>query len=253
MARAKRTDRNEARRRYRASQAAVAADPEAAALLAQAKATSGTGATVAAGAAPQQRPSITAAFKGAYRPVHLVDDLKALPRVVVNLGFLAAIAVAVAASALFVASTSALAGSLDFSLSDPLGGEQIGTAGNMSYLALSLFVAPAPAAGAFIVGFTATRASWLGGLIFGLVAAACYSVVLLTPSGPLLTGGQPVDPYVANAWALSPIGALVFASAAAWYKRFLNLANPNRNARKAAKPQQGRGNTKPNSRATSGR
>jgi hypothetical protein len=255
LARAKRTDRTDARRRYRASQAAVAADPEAAALPADAKATAAKGSAPkgSPGAAPQQRPSITTAFKSAYRPAHVMDDLRAFPLVVRNLGLLAALVIAVASSALFVASTASLAGSLDFSLSNPLGDQQIGTLGNISYLALSLFVAPAPAAGAFIVGFTASRASWLGGLLYGLVAALCYSLVLLSPSGPLLTGGDPVEPYISNAWALSPVATLLLASAAAWYKRFLNLANPNRAARNAAKAQQGRGNVKPNSRATPGR
>ncbi len=38
---------------------------------------------------------------------------------------------------------------------------------------------------------------------------------------------------------------------AAWYRRFLNLANPNRGQK--PRQSQGRGNAKPNSRAAAGR
>jgi len=86
------------------------------------------------------------------------------------------------------------------------------------------------------VGFTARRASWLGGLAYGLVAAVCYAAILASPSGRLLVGNSPVDIYVLNAVALGPVGALLFAAAAAWYKRFLNMANPNR-GRPPAKSQ----------------
>ena len=61
-----------------------------------------------------------------------------------------------------------------------------------------------------------------------MVAAGCYSVILLSPTGRLFIGANPPQPYVANAWIVAPLGAMFFASASAWYKRFLNLANPNR-------------------------
>ena len=50
-----------------------------------------------------------------------------------------------------------------------------------------MFVTPPTAAGAFLIGFTAKRASWLGGLAFGVVAAICYVVVLSSPAGKMLT------------------------------------------------------------------
>ena len=116
---------------------------------------------------------------------------------------------------------------------------------------MSLFVAPPPAAGAFLVGFTAPRAAWLGGLIYGLVAAGCYSVILLSPTGRLFVGANDPQPYIANAWVVGPIGAMFFAAASAWYKRFLNLANPNRGKKPEKAAPKGRGNAKPNSRAAS--
>jgi len=182
------------------------------------------------------------------RPLDLRGDLRAAPRVLTHWGFLAAIGIAVLSSIVFVVSTNELAQTIDWSVADPLAGKQLNTVSNLSYLAFSLFVAPPPAAGGFLIGFTAKRASWLGGLVFGIVSTLCYIVVLQTPAGLLLTGGQPAGAAVVNAAAISPIGAALFASVAAWYRRFLDLANPNRGNRgqkPQAKPQQGRGNMKP--------
>ena len=152
-------------------------------------------------------------------------------------------AIAVVSSIVFVLSTNDLAASIDFTAAQPFDGKELGTVSNISYLAFSLFVAPPPAAGGFLIGFTARRASWLGGLVYGIVATACYIAVLQTPSGKLLTGGEPAQAFIVNAAAIAPIGAALFASAAAWYRRFLDLANPNRGQRQQAKPTtRGRGN-----------
>ena len=89
MARAKRTDRTEARRRHRAEQATVTSGGAAVA-TAGATAGSATGggatATVPKTAQPAQlqRPSLTAALRAAFRPVDFVGDLKALPRILVH-------------------------------------------------------------------------------------------------------------------------------------------------------------------------
>jgi len=244
VARAKRTDRTDARRRYRADQASVTA--------AESETETGTATTAKAGAKvastpSQQRPSIRSAFGGAMRPLDLRGDLRAAPRVLTHWGFLAAIGIAVASSVVFVLSTNELAQSIDWTAADPTAGKQLSTVSNLSYLAFSLFVAPPPAAGGFLIGFTAKRASWLGGLVFGIVATICYIGVLQAPAGQLLTGGQPATAAIVNAAAIAPIGAALFASVAAWYRRFLELANPNRNQRQQAQPKkpQGRGDMKP--------
>ena len=243
MARAKRTDRTEARRRHRAEQAAVVAeDPEAV----DGSPKPASKSAKAAPAQPTQRPSITAAFRGAMRPLDIRGDLRAAPQVLTHWAVLAAIGIAVVSSIAYVLTTNALAQSIDWIAPDPFAGKQLDTASNLSYLALSLFVAPPPAAGGFLIGFTAKRASWLGGLVFGIVSTACYIGVLQTPAGQLLTGGQPAQAFIVNAAAISPVGAALFASVAAWYRRFLDLANPNRAQRQQAKAQQqGRGNMKP--------
>jgi hypothetical protein len=51
----------------------------------------------------------------------------------------------------------------------------------------------------------------------------------------VLTGNSPTDSIVLSAVALSPVGAALFAAAAAWYRRFLNMANPNRGAARSAR------------------
>ena len=238
MARAKRTDRTVARRRYRAELAGPGADPAAEGTP---EIVPGKGRPTPAQGQPTARPGIMASFRNAYRPLNLRGDLAAAPKVLTHWGVLAAAGIAIVATAVFIMATADLAGSLDFSLSDPLQGRQIGTASNISYLVISMFVTPPPAAGAFLIGFTAKRASWLGGLVFGIVAAVCYAAVLLSPAGRLLTGGTPTAPFVAQAAVLAPIGAALFAAAAAWYRRFLDLANPNRGR---PRPQSGRGNPK---------
>ena len=250
LARAKRTDRTEARRRHRAEQAA-AIDPVE---DDEAPASGGTSSKAAKSAAPAAaaapRPSFVAAFKNAFRPVDLRGDLRSLPTILTHWGLLAALAATLVSTAVFILTTNEFASSLDLTLSDPAAGKPIGTISNISYIAVSLFVAPPPAAGAFLVGFTAPRASWLGGLIYGMVAAGCYSVILLSPTGRLFIGANPPQPYVANAWIVAPLGAMFFASASAWYKRFLNLANPNRGKPQPKPAAKGRGNARPNSRVT---
>ena len=227
MARAKHTDRTEARRRHRAEQAALATAEDDGAPVPNVISRD----VAKAPSAPPERPGLMNSFRGSFRPVDLRADLQALPKVVTHWAVLVSSAVAIVATAAFISSTNEIAASLDFSLSDPLAGKEIGSVSNISYLVISLFVAPPPAAGAFLVGFTAQRASWLGGLVYGIVAAVCYGVVLASPAGRLLIGNNPVDVYVLNAVAMGPLGAMLFASAAAWYKRFLNMANPNRGRR----------------------
>lgn len=229
MARAKHTVRTDARRRYRAElaaqRAAVEGEEEVEATPARRDAAKSPTSAPASGVA---RPGMTNALRASFRPLDLRGDLRFFPRIVTHWALLAAIGASVVATAVFILSTNELGASLDFSLSDPMAGKSIGSVSNLSYLAVSLLVAPPPAAGAFLVGFTAPRASWLGGLVYGVAAAACYAAIVLTPAGRLLIAGNSPDVYVVNGAVVAPVGALLFAAAAAWYKRFLNLANPNR-------------------------
>ena len=99
------------------------------------------------------------------------------------------------------------------------------------------FVVTPAIGGVFIAGFMAPRASWLLGILVGLVAAASYSFLVL--SGYIgvapteSTAGLARDVVIA-AFLMSPIIGAFFASTAAWYRRFLYLSNPNRGRRSAA-------------------
>lgn len=240
MARAKRTDRNEARRRYRVEQAGRLAEPESDEPLSP-----NTPANDAPGksraVAQPKRPSVSAAFRGSFRPLDLRGDLRALPVIVTHWAVLVSITVSVVATVLFITSTNELGASLDLSLAKPLEGKSFGQVSNFSLLVLGLFVTPPPAAGAFLIGFTALRASWLGGLIQGIVAGVCYSAILLSPAGRTLTLNDNNVGFVATSIVLGPVGAMLFAASAAWYRRFLNMANPNRGRR----PERPTGKQKP--------
>ena len=240
MARAKRTDRTEARRRTRAEQAAITSEGAA---LATAGATNG-GSSATARADQPARPSITAAFRGSFRQAHVADDLRSLPRLLVHWSFWGPALATVAAAALFLVYAQGW---------QP--GQAEDTVGAVAVLALQMFVfpLPAPAGSSFLAGFAAPRASWLIGILIGVIAAACYAAVLyIAPTDLLLDLGMissaaTVQDAALTGFLVAPIGASLFASAAAWYRRFLNLANPNRNQRRAqaTKPvQQGRGDIK---------
>ena len=269
MPRAKRTNRAEARRRYRASfaepldETADEADEPAAAPSATRK--------TPAESAPStgERPSLGYAFRAAFRPLTLGDDLRYLPKLLVDRSVWLPILLTVAAGIAFAV-----------------------TQGGNALVAIvaTYFVAPPALGSVFIGGFLAPRASYLVGLIVGFAAAVVASVIILTSQASLVTG-QPIvttaSPTPAASIAASPSGSaspaasaspassaapspsvspspsptpsptpaspsqiqdqiiyafvtsppfgLFFAASAAWYRRFLRLSRP-----QPAKPQQRR-------------
>ena len=251
MARAKRTDRTDARRRYRAEQAALVSDELEADIDGEPapRSASSAKAAPATPATPAARPSIMAAMRGAYRPLDLMGDLRSLPQVVVNIGFLGAVGLTIVAGAWFVVAYN------DGMAAIPVGTattEQLQAVVGSNTIPLFLgqmaFLTPPPAVGAFLIGFTAKRASWLGGLLYGAVVVVVAALILQTPAGRILTQDQPdaAQSLIAGHAAFSPIGAALFASLLAWYRRFLDLANPNR--RQGSQPRRttgGRGDMKP--------
>jgi hypothetical protein len=245
VARAKRTDRTEARRRYRAEQAALAeADPTGEAAATQALKASANSTPIA----PPTRPSIMGAVRGAYRPLDLRSDLRALPQVVTNWGFLLAIGLTIVAGVWFVVAYSAGMTAIPVGTATP---EQLQAVVGDNTIPLFLgqmaFLTPPPAIGAFLIGFTAKRASWLGGFIYGMFVVVVVALILQTPAGRILTADQPgaADSLLVGHAAFSPIGAALFAALLAWYRRFLDLANPNRAQRQQSRQSQGRGDMKP--------
>lgn len=240
MARAKRTDRTEARRRYRAEQTSTASEPGTDGTTAAPSSTSRKGASAPVGQPP--RPSIMGAFKGAYRSPHIMDDLKAAPEVLLHWGFWAAIGLTILASVIFVVSYSDAVSKV--AVGDQAGLNAVLQANTLPFFVGTMFLQPPPAVGAFIIGFTAKRASWLSGLVYGIFATIAIIVVLQTPAGRLLSGDQNNQAVMINAAAVSPVGSMLFASALAWYRRFLELSNPNRGQRPAkGQPAKGRTQT----------
>ena len=200
MARAKKTDRAEARRRARV--AAAAEEPAA------------SSATGAASASPAEtsgpaRPSVLGAFRGAVRPVDLRGDIGQIPWLVTK-------TYAVWLPSLLVVVSTAL-----FALS---GGTMQGIPG----LAFNLFVFPPPMATAFLAGVLTERMSYMAGFLVGLVSAIVFGAYVLVAQipGTQLTladrGG-----YVLYGLVVSPLAGLAIGAFAGFYRRFLRRANPN--------------------------
>ena len=116
-------------------------------------------------------------------------------------------------------------------------------------LLFTYFVVFPAIGGVFIGGFLAPRASWLVGVVIGLVSAVCY--VALGVSGLLPTPFA--EQFTVNAlgasvsaFIYSPIMGAFFAAAAAWYRRFLALSSPNRNRNEAVADPEATPRRRPN-------
>jgi hypothetical protein len=229
VARAKRTERAEARRRYRAT---LATDP----LTDDTDDADGTPTTASSQAAGRSNASTTGkqasggttervgffdAFRQSIRPVHVREDIAALPWIAVHtkaiwLPVLITVAATIA---------TAVTGAKDM----------------VTGLLFTYFVVFPAIGGVFIGGFLAPRASWLVGIVIGLASAACY--VALGVSGFLPTPFAEQFTVSAlgasvSAFIYSPIMGAFFAAAAAWYRRFLALSSPNRNRKPSQAPKQ---------------
>jgi hypothetical protein len=219
VARAKRTDRADARRRYRAT--IIESDQPTESELepdepAEAEAASGRAprARSSAAAAPPQRPSIVAAFRGSFRPIDVRGDIKALPWITLH------------SKAIWLPVLLTVISAVAY----------IAAPNEISTILFQYFVFTPPVAAIFLAGFLAPRASYLTGLIAGLVGAIALSIVALVTFGQLQAAqanvpAATVDQVIQAAFFVSPISGVLFGGAAGWYKRFLAMANPNRGAR----------------------
>jgi hypothetical protein len=258
--RAKRTDRAEARRRHRAQLDAAGIPDEQADL--EAPAGSAERGAISSPAAPApQRPSIGRAFRAAFRPVTLREDLRTFPSLLTHRSVWLPILLTVVAGVLFVMTNGA----------NPL----------VAIIA-TYFIAPPALGSVFLAGFLAPRSSYLIGFLVGLVSAVVASAIVLSsgaalnpdgsgtgnaspspsivasasaspgasvsplPSGSATASAPPAasptptpaatpagnsDEQVLYAFLTSPPFGMLFASVAAWYRRFLQLSNPNRGRR----------------------
>ena len=217
MARAKRTDRAEARRRHRA--ATGEADGTAGADVTTTSkpastAPKGGSTSKPAMSSPAGRISMGAAFRQSFHPVDLRGDLAALPWLATH------------TYALWVPVLITVVGGIAVALSnDPR---------SITSLMYEYFVRPPAIGGVFIAGFLAPRGSWLLGLIVGLVSALVNALlVIFFPLAIFATApdASQAQEFIVTGFLLSPIFGALFASGAAWYRRFLQLSNPNRGKR----------------------
>jgi hypothetical protein len=232
VARAKHTDRAEARRRYRQTTHAIAGDPDGTIELESgAAATSGARSATGSAARPTPRkndtpgtgrPSFTAALRGAYHRANIREDLGHLPRLLRGRAFLAGLGL-VAFGAIV----------------------QLAFPGyNGSAFAWELLVIPGSAlAPQLVAGFFAPRASYLLGLFVALAQGIVFTVFLTQLAARIGATFEPeqIGNLLTLSFVTGPISGILFAAAAAWYRRFLALSSPRRAgmARSGARPGKG--------------
>lgn len=205
MARAKKTDRADARRRTRAllaDGAPVTIDDS-----------TDTG---PAHGAPVRRSGLFGAFRSALRPVHVRDDIRAIPWLVTR------------TKAIWLPTILIVAAAVWSELS-------AGSPRDISSLAFNLFVFPPPIAAAFMAGVLTDRMSYLAGLLVGIVAGVVL-VVHLAVGGSI--PGLAMTPdiraaYIPYSLVVSPLSGLAIGGFAGFYRRFLRVANPNAGSRRA--------------------
>ena len=227
MARAKRTDRAEARRRYRATfvetdqplDPELEEPPETDAPVRPARS---RGASASAALPP--RPSLLSAFRGSFRPIDLRGDIQALPAITIRSKAVWLPVLLTAVSAVFYAVVAPPITTV--ATQTPATLEQ-----TIASLLFQYFVYTPPVASIFLAGFLAPRASYLTGLIAGLAGAIALALVAVVKVGSI-EGNETVSvgQFIQAAFVVSPVSGLFFGGAAGWYKRFLNMANPNRAA-----------------------
>jgi hypothetical protein len=229
VARAKRTTRAEARRRYRAEHGLpdeTTIDDETPEIAASSRRTQ---------PAPSQpaRMGVGAAFRQAFRPLDPRGDLQALPRLLRDKAFIVPVLLTVAATALVLSTGSEPVPADPAAAAAPPDPLRLLAAFSFTY-----FIQPPAFGGVLISGFFAPKASWLLGALVGVVSAVGYAAwVLNTPvTVPTTVSANEV---ILSGFLFSPISGALFASAAAWYRRFLQLSSPNRGR---SRPPAKRGN-----------
>jgi hypothetical protein len=180
--------------------------------------------------------------RAAYHAPNYREDLALLPRLLVHWSVLVSAALAVVGTVVIVG----VGGSLNGTTTGSAAAAGTTTLAYVASLLVSLFIGPPPFGAALLIGFMLPRATYLVGLVFGAFAALCLSIIILAQPADTMAGltGQ----YLLYAWVFGIVGSAFFASGIAWYKRFLEMLNPNRGQRgkPAAKPVQGRGNVRRN-------
>jgi hypothetical protein len=222
LARAKRTERADARRRYREATAATtngegAEAPEiaAAALPRDARA---HGSAPAPEPEPKRRGFGSGIF-AAVGPVDIRGDLRALPHIFFRSKaiWLPGLIIVVTAVAMILPTLST--------------NELVVLAGNV-------VLQPPPMIMAFLGGMLAPRGAWLVGGLIGLLSSLAFvfviaatTDVIITPLGfPYQVLAEQKASYAVNVLATAPIFGIAIGAFAGFYRRFLNASAAKRQA-----------------------
>jgi hypothetical protein len=172
VARAKRTDKSEARRKYRAylqaQEEAALADVESPDSVAGTKSGSGVEAKTkrvegSQGVAPGARLGIFAAARAAYRTPHYRDDIRDIRSLVLHTKAVWPVLLMCIAGGAYIVTRIGK----DGTTSDPF----------VTVVAEFLFV-PVPLIPPMLAGFFAPKASWLAGLLAAFIATTAFLVVI---------------------------------------------------------------------------
>jgi hypothetical protein len=226
VARAKKTERAEARRRYRAATGTEPAEGEVLEAPAIPAAAIPRGARdrrpASAGgpdAAAAGRPSFLGSLRAAVGTVDIPGDLRAFPSIVLRskAGWVPALVVVGTTVAMLIPTLAA--------------NELVALAGNV-------ILQPPPMIIAFLAGMLAPRAAWLMGGLAGLASGIAYVVIvsvntdmLMTPLGftYAVSTSQKVA-YAQNVLLTAPVFGIAVGAFAGFYRRFLNMSAPQRQA-----------------------
>lgn len=224
MARAKRTDRAEARRRYREATGVVAesgddvvaAEIPAAAVPRDARTPRPAAAPAAAG--PERR-SFMSTLRAAAGNADIRGDLRALP------------SIALRSRAVWVPVAIILATAVAMAIPQIASNQLVTLAGNV-------ILQPPPMIIAFLGGMLAPRGAWLVGGIVSLISGIAWVVVvwtttdtLITPLGfPYPVGTDQKVAYAVNVLITAPVFGIAIGAFAGFYRRFLNMSSPQRQA-----------------------
>jgi hypothetical protein len=232
VARAKRTERAEARRRYREAtavetngDAVEAPEISPAALPREARASKSAAAVPAP--EPGGRKGFASALRAAAGPVDIRGDLRALPEIVVR------------SKAVWLPSLIIVGTAIAMAIPAIASNQFVTLVGNV-------VLQPPPMIIAFLAGMLAPRGAWLVGGIVSLLSGIAWIIIvavttdtLITPLGfPYLVGSDQKMAYAVNVLLTSPIFGIAIGAFAGFYRRFLNMSSPQRQA--AQQRQSGR-------------
>ena len=227
MARAKRTERADARRRYRVATDgapdgdAVVDSPAIPAAAVPRDQRDRRPSGSAPGAPPPPRPSFLTSLRTAAGPVDIRGDLRAFPSIVLHSK------AALVPGAIVVGTTAAM-------MIPSLAANQF------VVLAGNVILQPPPMIIAFLAGMLAPRGAWLMGGLAGLASGIAYVLVvtvntdvLMTPLGfTYLVSTDQKLAYAQNVLITAPVFGIAVGAFAGFYRRFLNMSAPQRQAAK---------------------